>query len=139
MQLDNRTKFGQRILAQLENEQVIWLTTVRADGLPQTSPVWFYWNGETFLIYSVPGKPKLRNIEDNPAITLHFNCDFAGHEVTIFSGTAVADPTVPPPNEHAEYIAKYTEGIATLNMTPTSFATVFETAVRVTPRQLRGH
>ena len=139
IQLDDRTKFGRRVLAQLADEQVIWLTTVRTDGVPQTSPVWFYWDGATFLIYSVPGKPKVRNIDQNPAVSLHFNCDVAGHEVTIFSGTAVPDPTAPPANEHPGYLTKYKEGIATLNMTPESFASVFKTAVRITPQNLRGH
>jgi PPOX class probable F420-dependent enzyme len=139
MKIDDRTKFGRRVLAQLENEQVIWLTTVRTDGLPQTSPVWFYWDEETFLIYSKPGKPKVRNIEQNPMVTLHFNCDFAGHEVAVFSGTAVPDPNAPPPNEHSGYANKYADGITTLNMTPTSFAAVYKTAVRIIPQQLRGH
>ena len=31
---------------------MIWLTTVRPDGRPEPSPVWFLWDGETFLIYS---------------------------------------------------------------------------------------
>ena len=46
----------------LRSEQVAWLTTVRADGQAQSSPVWFLWDGETFLVYSQPGAPKVRNV-----------------------------------------------------------------------------
>lgn len=112
---------------------------MRQDGLPQTSPVWFYWDGETFLIYSIPGKPKVQNVAQNPNVSLHFNCDFAGHEVTIFTGTAVIDSSALAPNKHAQYVAKYAAGITNLNMTPGTFASVFSTAVRVTPNRLRGH
>jgi hypothetical protein len=34
----------------LREEQVIWLTTVRADGMPLPTPVSFLWAGETVLI-----------------------------------------------------------------------------------------
>ena len=35
----------------LRSEQVAWLTTVRADGQAQSSPMWFLWDGETSLGY----------------------------------------------------------------------------------------
>ena len=46
----------------LRSEQVAWLTTVRADGQAQSTPVWFLWDGETFLLYSQPGAQKVRNL-----------------------------------------------------------------------------
>ena len=54
---DTTTDFGRRVERRLRDEYLVWLTTVRADGLPQPSPVWFLWDGETVLIYSQPGKP----------------------------------------------------------------------------------
>ena len=50
----------------LRHEIAAWLTTVTADGQPQSTPIWFHWDGSTFLIYSQPGRPKLRNIAGNP-------------------------------------------------------------------------
>ena len=50
----------------LEDELVVWLTTVRSDATPQSSLVWFLWDGGEFLIYSEPGKAKLRNIVQQP-------------------------------------------------------------------------
>ncbi len=44
---------------------MIWLTTVRSDGQPQSVPVWFLWDGETFVVYSRPGQQKLKNIGSN--------------------------------------------------------------------------
>jgi PPOX class probable F420-dependent enzyme len=53
----------------LAREVVIWLTTVRSDGQPQTSPVWFVWDGQSFLIYSIPRSQKVPNIRGNPRVS----------------------------------------------------------------------
>ena len=44
------------IQAQLENAYYVWLTTVRADGMPQPTPVWFIWNKDTdtVVMFSEP-------------------------------------------------------------------------------------
>jgi PPOX class probable F420-dependent enzyme len=136
---DPNTKFGQRLAKQLSDEHVIWLTTVSPLGIPQTSPVWFWWDGQTFLIYSQPDTPKVRNIEQQPTVTLHFNSDFDGHEITIYTATAVIDPNAPAAKQHTEYLNKYKEGIKTINMTPDQFAQVYATPIRITPTKLRGY
>jgi hypothetical protein len=38
--IDTSTKFGQRVAQRLEEERVIWLTTVDGQGIPQPRPVW---------------------------------------------------------------------------------------------------
>jgi PPOX class probable F420-dependent enzyme len=64
--LDTTTEAGGRAERRLREEQIIWMTTVRSDGQPQSVPVWFFWDGEEFLVYSQPGRQKLRNIERTP-------------------------------------------------------------------------
>ena len=49
----------------IEKAYVIWFTTVRADGMPQPTPVWFVWDNGSFLIYSTPKAQKVRNIRAN--------------------------------------------------------------------------
>ena len=56
--IDNSTEFGARIERQLNDELVIWLTTVGKSGTPQPNPVWFSWNGAEILVFSQPGKAK---------------------------------------------------------------------------------
>ncbi len=68
--LDTTTEAGGRAERRLREEMIAWLTTVRADGQPQSVPVWFLWNDESFLIYSQPDRQKLRNISNNPRIDL---------------------------------------------------------------------
>jgi hypothetical protein len=41
----------------LQAEPVIWLTTVASSGQPQSTPVWFLWEGGRFLIYGAASGP----------------------------------------------------------------------------------
>ena len=51
----------------IRSETVIWLTTVSAEGRPHIVPIWFSWDGRTFLVFTKPGAKKVRNIRSNPA------------------------------------------------------------------------
>ena len=42
--IDTSTPFGARIANQLANDEIMWLTTVDANGTPQPVPVWFLWD-----------------------------------------------------------------------------------------------
>ncbi len=137
--VDFGTEFGARVARRLEQEIVIWLTTVRADGTPQPSPVWFWWDGTTFLIYSRPDTPKLRNIAVQPRVALNFNSDKQGGDIVVFSGEARIDPNAPPADQVPEYVDKYRNGIRDLGMTPAQFAQAYSVAIRVTPTNVRGH
>ena len=88
MKIDRSTDFGARAARRLAEEQVGWLTTVRADGMPQPVPVWFHWDGETLLIFSEPAARKVRNLAGNPRASLHFNTDGDGDDVVVVTGEA---------------------------------------------------
>ena len=137
--IDLTTEFGTRVARRLDEDIIIWLTTVRADGTPQPSPVWFLWADQAFLIYSQPNTPKLRNIQRNPKVALNFDSNGQGGNIVVFTGEANIDPSAPPGNEVAAYLEKYREEIARLQMTPERFAQSYSVAIRVTPTGLRGH
>jgi hypothetical protein len=46
---DTASEAGRRAEGRLREEGIAWLTTVRADGQPQSVPVWFLWDGGSFL------------------------------------------------------------------------------------------
>ena len=70
---DPATEFGARVRRRLESEQVAWLTTTAADGTPQPNPVWFLWDGATFLVYSLSDAARLSHIARNPHVSLNFD------------------------------------------------------------------
>jgi PPOX class probable F420-dependent enzyme len=138
MNIDLSTDFGAGVDRRLKDEIIIWLTTVRPNGVPEPSPVWFYWDGSTCLIYSQPGKTKLKAIAANPNVALNFNTTATGGDVVVFTGEAQVDPAAPPAHLMPEYLAKYLAPIADIGMTPESFAKGYSVAIRVTPTKVRG-
>jgi PPOX class probable F420-dependent enzyme len=139
MEIDTSTDFGARATRHLEDDRIIWLATVGADGTPQPSPVWFLWDGDTVLIYSQPTAPKLRNIAQRPRVSLHFNCTASGGDVVVLTGDAAVDTGTAPVNENAAYRDKYADGIRDIGMTPESFAQAYSVPIRIKPTSLRGH
>ena len=129
----------QRVESRLQTNLMAWLTTVSPAGMPDTVPVWYLLrDDETVLIYSQPGKAKLRNIEHNPAVTLGLDVTDLGRDVIRLVGTAARRPDVPPADQVPEYVAKYVERIAAIFETPERFAELFSAAVVITPTRLHA-
>lgn len=135
---DTSTPFGARVEQRLNDELIIWLVTAGKDGTPQPNPVWFLREGDTLLIYSRPATPKLYNIARNPNVALHFNTDSHGDDVVVLNGTAAIIEAPAPSSDVPAYQAKYGAGIASLGMTPQSFAESYSAALRVTITKVRG-
>ena len=139
MEIDTSTDFGARVARRLREDQIGWLTTVRADGLPQPTPVWFLWDGVTFLIFSQPQTQKIRNIEGSPKVSLHLDGDGRGGDIVVISGEARVVADSPKAHEIPEYVEKYRQGIQRIGMTPEQMAQTYSTALRLTLSKLSGH
>lgn len=126
------------VLHRLRSEQVIWLTTISGSGAPQPSLVWFLWQDDSVLIFSQPDTPKVRAIRHNPRVALNFNSNAAGGDVAVFSGTATLDDGNLKADEIPAYIEKYRDGIASIGMSPASFADEYRQAIVVQPTGLRS-
>ena len=139
MTIDLTTQFGLAVAHHLETQYVIWLTTVDSSLTPQPRPVWFLWEGESFLIFSRPHAYKVKHIQTNPLVALHFNTDATGDQhVMVFTGKACVDAQCPPAHDVPAYLKKYQSGILALEMTPEGFSRDYSTAIRITPSELRG-
>lgn len=115
-----------------------WLTTVRADGTPQPTPVWYVWENGTFLIYSIPNQQKVRNIQSNPKVSLGITDDPKGESYLVITGDAAIDENAPRLSANLPYVEKYRHGMAEINFTPESMTRDFTTAIRITPTRVRG-
>jgi len=125
-----------RALDRLGREPIVWLTTVRRSGQPQSSPVWFVWEGSTFLLYSIPTSAKVPNIRANPRVSLHLSDDGTGGDVVTFEGTAEIVEGSPSPDRSA-YLDKYRGMIEEMGTNPIQFGALYATAIRVTPTRVR--
>ena len=136
--LDFTSTIGKRIQQRLEEEEVIWLTTVGADQTPQPRPVWFEWDGETVMIFSQVGVAKVRHIVRNPRVALNFNTDEDGGDVGVLIGEARILPGAPPPDRLQVYLQKYAAGILSIGLTSETMQTEYPVVILVTPSALRG-
>jgi PPOX class probable F420-dependent enzyme len=124
------------IAERLREEAVIWLTTVSSDGTPQPNPVWFYWDGAAFVIYTPPAAAKLKNIARNPRVSINFEGARAlGGDVVVFTGEAVIDTSLSAP--HPGYVAKYVAAAEEWGRTPEDLYAEYSVTLRMVPTKLR--
>ena len=128
-----------RVDTRLHTNLMAWLTTVNPAGRPDSVPVWFLLcDDNRILIYSQPGKAKLRNIEANPHVALGLDVTDIGRDIIRIEGTAVRAPDHPPADRVPEYVAKYTERIGAIFGTAERFAEAFSEAIVITPTRLHA-
>ena len=136
--IDTGTRLGSRATGRLDHEVVVWLTTVALSGTPQPTPVWFYWTGAEFLVFSQADKAKLRNLTTNPRVAVNFNGTETGGDIQVFTGHATIDETGPSADELEAYDAKYDDAIKEIGLTRESFHAEYSILIRITPDKLRG-
>lgn len=135
--LDPSTPSGAKAKALIDDAYVVWLTTVRPSGQPQSSPVWFVIDDDEFLVYSLDGTARTANLAANSQVSLNLDSN-AGADVLVVEGTArIVDG--PSSLEHADYQAKYHDGILRIGHTPESFAARYPVPIRITPIKWRVH
>jgi PPOX class probable F420-dependent enzyme len=138
MVIDPGTEKGARAESRLRTELVAWLVTVGPDGTPLPTPVWFWWDGETVLIYSQRDKPKLRHIAANPRVALAMRTDELGDDIVVLTGDAAVDPSAPAADRLPEYVEKYRALIERLGADPAGFAAEYAVPIRIRPTKLRA-
>ena len=117
----------------LRSELIIWLSTVRPDGRPHLVPVWFLWDGATFLIFSQPKDLKLRNLRQNPNVVLALETRAQGNEVVLIEGQAVVLEDSTLKTTMPEYAEKYDALLKSMDWTAEWMASKYSVVVRVTP------
>jgi PPOX class probable F420-dependent enzyme len=130
----------EHVEARLRGNLMAWLTTVSPTGRPESVPVWFLFReeDETVLVYSQPGKPKLRNIEQNDQVALGLDVTDIGRDIVRIDGTARVAPEAGGADEQPAYRAKYAERIGAIFGDAAGFAAQYSVPVLITPRRLRA-
>ena len=138
---DPSTPFGERVARRLQEEHLIWLTTVDAKGMPQPAPVWFLWDDTTatILIYSQTHAKRLGHLQQNPRIALNFESNGMGDDIIVITGEASVSTTDLPADQNHVYVEKYRELITQLFKSPKRFAELYSIPLRVSPQSIRGH
>jgi PPOX class probable F420-dependent enzyme len=135
---DPETGFGERVRQRLRDEQVIWFTTVGADGTPQPNPVWFLWEDNSALVYNRSDANRLNHIRRHPQVCLHFDGNGRGGDIVVLAGRAHVLEGHPSPHEMPGYLDKYRESMARVSGSPEAFSEAYPVPVRVDVARVRG-
>jgi PPOX class probable F420-dependent enzyme len=127
-----------RIRRFLEQEPVVWLSTVRPDGRPHLVPIWFWWDGRALLVFSKPDAQKVRNLRANPSVMLALGDAEDDFDVGMFEGRAelLDRPTGEVmPQEH---LAKYARQLAAMGLSAEEYAATYSQVLRIVPSRALG-
>jgi len=119
--------------ARFSRQRIAWLTTVRPDGAPHVVPVWFLWDGSTFVVFSKPTARKVRNIAAEGRVMLAIGDAEADFDVQLIEGDArlIERPAVEVLDE--QLVRKYGPWMADIALSPAEFAATYSQAIRVVP------
>jgi PPOX class probable F420-dependent enzyme len=136
-ELDETTAAGAAAATRLRADLMAWITTVRPDGQPQASAVWFHWDGTDLLVMSQPAARKVRNVRGNPRVSVNLDGDGLGGGLVIIEGTAEVLAEVEPARLEP-YRAKYERHMRErLNWDPAAMLARYSTPLRVRPTRWR--
>ena len=121
----------------LRDEKIAWLTTVRRDGQPQSSPVWFLWRDGEVVVYSRPTTQKVRNVQANGKVAVHLRDIDEGEDIISIEGEATIDERYPSAAAIPAYVTKYRVMITDLGMEPNGFAKDYSVPIRIRPTRMR--
>ena len=137
--IDPATKAGARAAERLENELILWLTTVSPAGQPQTSPVWFLWIDGEILLYSRADTPRLANLRANPRVAATFDGDGSGGDVVSLEGEArVAREQATLADVPPAYVEKHAAKLTAYGWTMESMLVDYPVEIRIRPTRIRA-
>jgi PPOX class probable F420-dependent enzyme len=137
--IDPATTTGARAAERLEQELILWLTTVTPDGQPQTSPVWFLWADGEILLFSRADTPRRANVLANPRVAATFDGNGRGGDIVSIEGRArIVRDTSSPADCPPAYADRYAALIAAEGWTLESFLADYPVEIRIRPTRVRA-
>jgi PPOX class probable F420-dependent enzyme len=135
--IDPATDDGAKAIKRLETELVAWMTTINPDGQPQSSPIWFLWEGDEILMFSWSRAPRNGNVADRPLVAFNLEAGVDGEEVVTAECDARLVPDEPPASANPTYLAKYKGMFDKYGWTPDWYANRYSIPIRLRPTRWR--
>ena len=127
-----------RIQRFLEEEAIVWLSTVRPDGTPRVGPVWFWWDGTSLLVFSKPDAVKVRNLRAGSSVMLGVGDADEDFDIGLFQGRAEILDAPTAEVMPAGHLEKYATHMAGIGLAPEEYVATYSLAVRITPSHYLG-
>ena len=129
----DQTLAAARILRFLEQEPVVWLSTVRPSGAPHLVPIWFSWDGEALLVFSKPDAQKVRNLRANPSVMLALGDAEDDFDIGLIEGRAELLDRPTAEVLPAALLEKYAEQLAAVGLDAAGYAATYTQVIRIVP------
>lgn len=98
------------VLGRLAGESVVWLTTLRSDGSPHVTPVWFCFAGHAWWVATGVNNVKVRNLRGDSRVALALP---DGQRPVVAEGVAQLHSSAFPPDIVSALKEKYDWDIET--------------------------
>jgi PPOX class probable F420-dependent enzyme len=122
-----------RIDGLLRREPVVWVSTVRPDGLPHLVPIWFSWDGERLFIASKPNAVKVRNLRANPTLMLAVGDPDEDFDVGLIEAVATISDRPTAELLPARHLAKYRRQMAEIGLDADEYVRTYSQPILVMP------
>lgn len=120
------------IVEALAQQPVVWLGSIRPDGLPHVVPMWFIWDGTSILGFSKPHAQKVRNVRAEPRVMVAVGDPDADFDVELIEG--IAELVGDGPRDLPELFArKYGGLIDRAGITLGRYAEIYSQPIRIWP------
>jgi PPOX class probable F420-dependent enzyme len=129
---------GRRLRRRLEEDRVVWLTSVASDGTPQPNPVWFIVEGDELLVWNRPDARRLAHVRRRPRVALNFNSSPPGGDILVITGDARRVDEAALPHEVPAYVDKYGEAMQRISGSLEGFSKAYPVLLRIRPDQVRS-
>ncbi len=90
--------------SRLESSPTMWMVTLRADGSPHLTPIWFVWADGSFWCCTVANAVKARNVARDPRVAVSLE---DGANPIVAEGEAVVHHEPFPPAVVTAFAAKF--------------------------------
>jgi PPOX class probable F420-dependent enzyme len=121
----------------LATEPIVWISSVRPDGMPHLIPIWFSWDGVSLIVLSKPHAQKVRNLRSNPKVMVAIGNPEEDFDVVLVEAKATLE-SEPAQTLPAAHRRKYRDRMAAIGLTPDDFVATYSQVVRITPTRALG-
>ena len=78
----------------LDSQLNVVMSTIRADGSPQISPLWYLFDGESFIISTAKETAKWHNLQRDPRVALCVDEPETGRMVVAYGRATLEDEDI---------------------------------------------
>ncbi len=120
----------------LRTEPILWISSVRPDGLPHVLPIWFSWDGRAIWLFSKPSAQKIRNLRHCPTVMIALGSAHPGFDVELVEGRAeILDERTFEVLSLA-HVDKYRDAMSRAALTAQVYAERYSQPVRIIPSRV---